>query len=153
MNKNSKKILYVVIFLLVLSLISIIASNKDNLNNSESLNILSSYDNADLEDNIKNYVKKNNIKVKFTYMGDLDIIDEINNYSSNYDCVWIANSMWLYMLDNPYLVSESKSISISPVVFGVKKSKVSELNLKNGNISNSDILNLIKENSFIKQEK
>ena len=60
MNKNSKKILYVVIFLLVLSLISIIASNKDNLNNSESLNILSSYDNADLEDNIKNYVKKNN---------------------------------------------------------------------------------------------
>ena len=81
MNKNSKKILYVVIFLLVLSLISIIASNKDNLNNSESLNILSSYDNADLEDNIKNYVKKNNIKVKFTYMGDLDIIDEINNYS------------------------------------------------------------------------
>ena len=148
MNKNSKKILYVVIFLLVLSLISIIASNKDNLNNSESLNILSSYDNADLEDNIKNYVKKNNIKVKFTYMGDLDIIDEINNYSSNYDCVWIANSMWLYMLDNPYLVSESKSISISPVVFGVKKSKVSELNLKNGNISNSDILNLIKENKL-----
>ena len=127
MNKNSKKILYV---------------------NFESLNILSSYDNADLEDNIKNYVKKNNIKVKFTYMGDLDIIDEINNYSSNYDCVWIANSMWLYMLDNPYLVSESKSISISPVVFGVKKSKVSELNLKNGNISNSDILNLIKENKL-----
>ena len=74
MNKNSKKILYVVIFLLVLSLISIIASNKDNLNNSESLNILSSYDNADLEDNIKNYVKKYNIKVKFTYMGDLDIL-------------------------------------------------------------------------------
>ena len=135
MNKNSKKVLYVVIFLLILSLISTIAGSKDKLNVSKSLNILSSYDNADLEDNIKNYVKKNNIKVKFTYMGDLDIIDEINNYSSNYDCVWIANSMWLYMLDNPYLVSESKSISISPVVFGVKKSKVSELNLKNGNIS------------------
>lgn len=148
MNKNSKKVLYVVIFLLILSLISTIAGSKDKLNVSKSLNILSSYDNADLEDNIKNYSKKNNIKVKFTYMGDLDIVDEINNNSSNYDCVWIANSMWLYMLDNPYLVNESKSISISPVVFGVKKSKASELNLTNGNIKNSTILNLIKENKL-----
>lgn len=148
MNKNSKKVLYVVIFLLVLSLISTIAGSKDKLNVSKSLNILSSYDNADLEDNIKNYAKKNNIKVKFTYMGDLDIVDEINNNSSNYDCVWIANSMWLYMLDNPYLVNESKSISISPVVFGVKKSKASELNLTNGNIKNSTILNLIKDNKL-----
>ena len=148
MNKNSKKVLYVVIFLLILSLISTIAGSKDKLNVSKSLNILSSYDNADLEDNIKNYAKKNNIKVKFTYMGDLDIVDEINNNSSNYDCVWIANSMWLYMLDNPYLVNESKSISISPVVFGVKKSKASELNLTNGNIKNSTILNLIKENKL-----
>lgn len=51
--------------------------------------------------------------------------------------------MWLYMLDNSYLVSDSKSISVSPVVFGVKKSKAEELNLVSTDISNEDILNLI----------
>lgn len=96
-----------------------------------------------MEENIKDYAKGKNIDVEFTYMGDLEITEELNNNSSNYDAVWIANSMWLYMLDNSYLISESKSISISPVVFGIKKSKAMELNLLSGNVTNDDILNLI----------
>lgn len=113
-----------------------------------TLRILSSYENADLEDNIKDFAKKKKIKVAFTYMGDLDIVDELNSNSQNYDAVWISNSMWLYMLDNPYLASNSKSISISPVVFGVKKTKAKELGLDSGNVTNSDILNLISNKSL-----
>ena len=113
-----------------------------------TLRILSSYENADLEDNIKDFAKKKKIKVAFTYMGDLDIVDELNSNSQNYDAVWISNSMWLYMLDNPYLASDSKSISISPVVFGVKKTKAKELGLDSGNVTNSDILNLISNKSL-----
>ena len=78
-------------------------------------------------------------------MGDLDIVTELNKNSSNYDAVWISNSMWLYMLDNAYLTSNSKSISISPVVFGIKESKAKELNLINNNVTNEMIVNLIKD--------
>ncbi len=113
-----------------------------------TLRVLSSYENADLEKNIKKFARKEKIKVAFTYMGDLDIIDELNSNSKNYDAVWISNSMWLYMLDNPYLASDSKSISISPVVFGVKKTKAKELGLDSGNVTNNDILNLISNKSL-----
>ena len=52
-------------------------------------------------------------------MGDIDIVDELNTNAKSYDGVWISNSMWLYMLENQYLTSKSKSIAISPIVLGI----------------------------------
>lgn len=137
-------------FLVVLTIILILlyfGLNKIFVNigsDTNTLNILSSYENEYLEANIVSYAEKNNIKVKFTYMGDLDIVTELNSNSKKYDAVWISNSMWLYMLDNPYLTSESQSVSISPVAIGIKKSKAEELNLVGKDITNTDFLNLIK---------
>ena len=116
--------------------------------NPNTLYILSSYENRSVEDEVEKYARSIGKKVHFDYMGDLDIVDELNFNSSNYDAVWISNSMWLYMLNNPYLTSDSKSISVSPVVFGVKKSKAVELGLTDGNVTNDTILNLIKENKI-----
>ena len=74
-------------------------------------------------------------------MGEaLDILEED---SSKYDAVWLSNSIWLYML-NGVKVTNSKSISINPVVMGVKKSKAQELGFVNNEIKNSDILNAVK---------
>ena len=149
-NNNSSLIIAIVLFIGILIIFSSVMIKNVvktflNFNKTDStLNILSSYENADLEDDIKKFASKNNIKVAFTYMGDLEIVDELNDNSKKYDAVWISNSMWLYMLDNPYLASDSKSISISPIVFGVKKSKFTELKL-DSNITNNDILNLILE--------
>lgn len=134
-NKSKKRreesIIQTFIVFIIILVIYIIVGASSNISSgsvfSNGLNILSSYENADLEDSIKSYARKKMISLNFTYMGDLDIIDELNANSKKYDAVWIANSMWLYMLDNPYLASESKSISISPVVFGVKKSKAESL--------------------------
>ena len=122
-------------------------SQVDNniVNKPNTLYILSSYENKSVEEDVKDYARSIGKSVHFDYMGDLDIIDELNFNSSNYDAVWISNSMWLYMLNNPYLASDSKSISISPVVFGIKKSKAEELGLINSNVTNDTILNLIKE--------
>lgn len=111
---------------------------------NKNFKILSSYENQDLEQFVKDYAKKNKISVEFTYMGDLDIVSELNDNSKKYDAVWISNSIWLYMLDNTYTTSESKSISISPVVMGIKKSKAEALNLVNRDVYNSDLLELIK---------
>ena len=113
--------------------------------NSNTISILSSYENKSVEDEVIKYAKSINKKVEFHYLGDLEMVDELNTNSSNYDAVWISNSMWLYMLDNTYLTSDSKSISISPVVFGIKKSKAEELGLVDKEVTNETILNLIKE--------
>lgn len=117
----------------------------NNIKDKKTLYILSSYENQDVEGEVEDYARSIGKSVHFDYMGDLDIIDELNYNSKNYDAVWISNSMWLYMLDNSYLTSDSKSISVSPVVFGVKKSKAEELGLTNGNVTNNMIIDLIKE--------
>ena len=112
--------------------------------NKNRIVVLSSYENKVNEDAIVKYARKNKVNVQFKYMGDLDIVSELNTNSSNYDAVWISNSMWLYMLNNTYLTSDSKSISISPVVFGIKKKKAEELGLIDKDVTNNDILDLVR---------
>lgn len=114
-------------------------------NHPNVFRILSSYENESVEDDVKKYAKSIGKKVVFVYKGDLDIVDELNKNPKSYDAVWISNSMWLYLLDNSYLVSDSKSMSISPVVFGIKKSKAKELDLIGKEVTNTNILNLIKD--------
>lgn len=136
-----------IVFSIIAGFMGIIfnAINKNIIGGKNNLRILSSYENRNFEDVILKYSKKQGYNVDFEYMGDLDIVSELNKNSSNYDAVWISNSMWLYMLDNSYLTTDSKSISISPVVFGIRKSKAESLGLTNKEITNDDILNLIKE--------
>ncbi len=80
--------------------------------------------------------------------GDLAMVDTLNNGTEKYDGVWISNSIWLYMLDNSYLVSNSKSIAIDPVIMGIKKSKAEELGFTSKDVYNKDILNAIKNNQL-----
>lgn len=148
---NAFNIITIIVIGIVVTLIlngTRITDIATSVNSVNTLRILSSYDNNILEDEIEKYVDGINKKVEFTYMGDLDIIHELEHNSEAYDAVWIANSMWLYMLDNSYLTSESKSISISPVVFGINKSKAVQLGLIDKSVTNTDILNLIRENKI-----
>ena len=150
-NGNFFNIITAAIIGVVLILIFNASSVEDIIvskNSLGTLKILSSYENSVVEDEIKDYAKSIDKKVEFVYMGDLDIVDELDRNSKEYDAVWISNSMWLYLLDNSYLTSNSKSVSISPVVFGITKSKANELGLIDKDITNKDILNLIKENKI-----
>ena len=147
-NENfGKWIVFCVIILYILSKCNSGIENKffEKTNSPDTLYILSSYENQTASKDVEKYAKKISKKVEFKYMGDLEIVEELNNNSSKYDAVWISNSMWLYMLNNSYLTTDSKSLSISPVVFGIKKSKAEELGLINNEITNTTILNLIKE--------
>lgn len=134
----------VIIIFIVFLTVSPKLSSNNNFSNSKNLRILSSIENKDLEHQIKAYAKKEKIDVEFTYQGDLQIVDELNNHQDRYDAVWISNSIWLYMLDNTYMTSNSKSISISPVVMGIKMSKAKNLGLVGKEIYNRDLLELIK---------
>ena len=153
-KKNNDFVIVIIVLIFVYFIYSIFTGNDGTFtstirsvfdNTKDDFTIISSYDNKDMEDELVKYGKKHNIDVKVKYFGDLDIVDELNADSSKYDAVWISNSMWLYMLDNNYLHSDSKSMGISPVVFGIKKSKAKELGLIGKDVTNVDIVNLIKE--------
>ena len=147
-------LLVVAVFIIFGAMLSNIETDKianifNNQAKSNYLRILSSNDNKDIEPKLQEYAKKEKIKLDFTYMGDIEIVDELNHNPTGYDAVWISNSLWLYMLDNSYLTSDSNSISISPVVMGIKKSKAESLGLiGNDNITNNDILNLVQEDKI-----
>ena len=74
-------------------------------------------------------------------------MDKLNN-GENYDAVWCSNSIWLYMLNDEISVKNSKSTSINPVVFGIKKSKAQELGFIDKEVYTKDILNAIRENKL-----
>lgn len=122
-----------------------ISTNNDTKKVSDKVfRIISSTSTSKMDQSIIKYGKKNGIKVHIDHYGDLEIVDMLNNNSSDYDAVWISNSLWLYMLDNQYLTTDSKSIVIDPVVMGIEKSKAKELGFIDKDIYNRDLLNAIR---------
>ena len=116
-----------------------------NINNDKTFRIISSVSTKKMDNDLVKYGKKNGINVRIEHYGDLEIVDILNSDSKNYDAVWISNSLWLYMLDNSYLTTDSKSIVIDPVVMAIKKSKANELGFIDKEVYNKDILNAIRE--------
>ena len=158
-NGNQISLVFIVIiFLIVMSIISIISSlipiiNNNNNNsdiktdyskNIDTLKIISSSENKDLESIIKNYAEKEGIDIQIDYAGTLDIMEMLNSGDEEYDAVWVSNSIWLYMLNDSVKVSESKSTSINPVVFAIKDSVAEKLGLKNKEIYTKDIVEKIQ---------
>ena len=149
MNRDAKKYVTIAIIvgiiLFVLELMGGLGLNKfiDKLNNKH-LRIIASTSTKPMYNSLRDYAKKEGFDIDIEYYGDLEIVDKLNNESSNYDAVWMSNSIWLYMLDNQYLTSDSKSIVIDPVVMGIEKSKVMELGFVDKNVKNSDILDVIR---------
>lgn len=121
---------------------------SDSLFKKDTFKILASTSTETMSKNLVSYAEDNGFDVEFEYYGDLEIVDILNADSSDYDAVWISNSIWLYMLDDTSLVANSKSIVIDPVVMAIEKSKAIELGFVEKDVYNKDILNAIKNNSL-----
>ena len=153
--KNQKGItlvrtIVIIIAILIIAGIGIAAQEEieDGINSiisddSGEFKIISSTENKDLENVIQNYARKNDIDLSIEYAGTIDIMDKLNS-GEKFDAVWTSNSIWLYMLNNSSIVKNSKSTSINPVVFGIKKSKANELGFIGKDIYTKDILSAIK---------
>ena len=101
-NKNKILFIALVVTFLFVCIVGDMLSNKMiEVVESKRLNILASSSMKPLE----NKIYKKGYEINFTYMGDIDIVDELNTNAKSYDGVWISNSMWLYMLENQYLTS------------------------------------------------
>ena len=129
---------------ILLRLTMIIGDRTEEYRDSKTFKIIASTSVEKMEDTIRKYAKKEGMDVTVDYFGDIDIVKKLNENSKEYDAVWISNSLWLYMLDNSYLTTDSKSIVIDPVVLGINKSKARELGFIDKEIYNKDLLNAIK---------
>ncbi len=145
-NITGAIILVVIILIVFTSLKPLIKEGIETILNGDEkyFRIISSNANSFFEEDLIEFAKKEKIDLQIEYSDDLEIIDKLNDESNHYDAVWISNSIWLYMLNNPYLVTNSKSIAVTPVIMGVKKSKAEELGFAGKDIYNKDILNTIK---------
>ena len=153
MEKKQKKsiILIFIIFIIMICFfegmreeLSTTIKNTEKTNSDNTFKIISSTENKDIEEIIQNYAKKNKINVSIDYAGTIEIMSKLNN-GEKYDAVCCSNSIWLYMLDSKIKTTNSKSTSINPVVFGIKKSKAEELGFIGKDVYMKDILEAINQ--------
>ena len=115
-------------------------------NSPTSFRMIVSSENEDLGELLQNYAKEKDVNLEIEYAGTLDIMEKLNS-GEKFDAVWASNAIWLYMLDN-VSTKNSKSTSINPVVFAIKKSKAESLGFTEGDIYTRDIVNAIKEGNL-----
>ena len=146
-KKKSGGCLFPILAILLVAFfwIKIVGIGGHSILYKDTFRIIASTSTKMMESDLKKFAKKNKIDLEIEYYGDLEIVDILNTDSKDYDAVWLSNSLWLYMLDNSNLTSDSKSIFVNPVVIGIEKSKANELGFIDKDIYNRDILNAIKD--------
>ena len=139
--------LKIMVSLIVLFTMGIVIGgcSKGNVK-GETIRILSGSENKELEPVLEECEKKTGVKIEMTYKGSVDIMSELDTGAADYDAVWPASGIWISLGDSKHLVKHNESVSMTPVVFGIKKSLADQYGLTGSqNVSVKDILKLIKE--------
>lgn len=110
-----------------------------------TIRILSGSENEELETVIDECSQATGVEIEMDYKGSVDIMRELESGAKEYDAVWPASSIWLSMGDVDPLVKHSQSISMTPVVFGIRESLAEELGFKEKDVSVKDILAAIQD--------
>lgn len=108
------------------------------------IRILSGSENQELEDIINACSEATGVDIQMEYKGSVDIMRELENGATDYDAVWPASSIWVSMGDTRHLIKHSQSISMTPVVFGIRESLAEKLGFVGEKVSVNDILTAIQ---------
>lgn len=111
---------------------------------SSVLRIVSGSENSELEPILEEFSDREHVRIEMTYMGSLDIMRLLGEEDIPYDAVWPASSLWLTVGDTEHRIKHAESISISPVVFGIRKSLAEELGFVGREVSVNDLLEAIR---------
>lgn len=114
----------------------------------ETIKILSGSENKEFSDILAECSRKTGVGIEMTYKGSVDIMNELKSGAADYDAVWPASSIWLSLGDEKHIIKHDKSISSSPVVFGIKKSLAENLGFTSGKVSVNDILGAINSGNL-----
>ena len=94
----------------------------------QTLKIVSGSENQELEPILEEFSEKSGIRIEMTYQGSLDIMRTLGQETIEYDAVWpgpaACGSTWG---DTEHRIKHAESISITPVVFGIRQSLAEEL--------------------------
>lgn len=106
--------------------------------------ILSGSENESLAPILKEFGDKHSVNIEMKYKGSVDIMLDLAENTAVFDAVWPASSMWIGMGDKKHIVKDQKSIMVSPVVFGIKKSVAEKLGFVGREVKVADILAAIE---------
>ena len=109
-----------------------------------TLRILSGSENQELEVILDEFARNERVNIEMDYQGSLDIMRALQGATVDYDAVWPASSLWLTAGDTQYRVKHAQSISITPVIFGLRQSLAEELGFVGREVSVSDLLSAIR---------
>ena len=109
-----------------------------------TLRILSGSENQELEEILDAFSQESGVRIEMTYQGSLDIMRILQSGAADYDAVWPASSLWLTTGDTQYRVKHAESISVTPVVFGIRQSLAEDLGFVGREVSVSDLLTAIR---------
>ena len=115
-----------------------------NYGGDVTLRILSGSENQELEGILDDFARERGVNIEMDYQGSLDIMRTLQGESIEYDAVWPASSLWLTAGDTRYRVKHAHSISVTPVVFGIRRSLAEELGFVGREVSVSDLLSAIE---------
>ena len=121
------------------------ASQTGNSADETTLRILSGSENQELENIIQDSARNAGIRVEMDYKGSVDIMRELETGAEGYDAVWPASSIWISLGDKNHMIKHSQSVSITPVVFGIRRGLAEELGFTGRDVSVQDILNAITD--------
>ena len=111
---------------------------------SDTLRIVAGSENKMLEPIIQSFAKKNKVNITIDYLGSLDIMALLQSGELDYDAVWPASSIWLTLGDEHRLLKHTETTSITPVVFGIKRSLAEELGFVGRDVTTSEIIQAIE---------
>lgn len=113
---------------------------------NEELNIVAGSELKDLQPIFDKYSQDNDIRINIDYLGSLDIMNMLGQEPSEikYDAVWPANSMWLDLGDTNKILKHSEVTSITPVAFGIERSKAEELGFVDTEVTVNDLIAAIE---------
>ncbi|EHR35062.1 substrate-binding domain-containing protein [Helcococcus kunzii] len=115
----------------------------------DTLKIVSGSENKVLEPIIEDYAKKTGKKIEMDYKGSLDIMRMLQSNEIKYDAVWPASTIWLTMGDTNRVLKHTETTSITPVIFGIKKTLAQELGfVGRDDVKLKEIINAIENNKL-----
>lgn len=144
------------VLILLLAMALLLSACDDNTNKESNqptlgdrsypvtLRIVSGSENKELEPLLARFAKENRVSLDMVYQGSVDISRVLGQETVPYDAVWPASSMWISIGDVKHRVKYLESVSITPVVFGVKQSLAKELSFVDQKISVRDLLKQIE---------
>lgn len=95
------------------------------------LRVLSGSENKILEPTLADFTRQSGIPIEMVYRGSVDIMLELQQGAADFHAVWPASTLWIDLSGNKEVRSPT-SITRSPVVFGIKRSKAARLGLAAG---------------------